>query len=123
MYAYIYIKNVNLGDRQIWQAIYHWGFMAVMVVLVPFLFKLSRHSKADFYAGEFSYPIYITHIPTIIFVLPLFRSTLQNYSFSGKMAFCLGVIFVVAFLGITLVSYPVEWLRGRKSMQARHAIS
>ena len=92
-----------------------------MVVLVPFLFELSKRSKADFLAGEFSYPIYITHIPTMLFVLPLFRTTLQGFSFSGKMAFSIGVIFAVAFLGIALVSYPVEWLRGRKSIHARRS--
>jgi len=121
MYAYIYIENVNEGDRQIWQASYHWFFMVVMVVLTPFLFELSRHSKADFFAGELSYPIYITHIPVIAFLLPLFRSTMQDWSLVGKFAFCQAVIFAIALLGIALVSYPVEWLRGRRSMQARYS--
>ncbi|HUJ00866.1 MAG TPA: acyltransferase [Usitatibacter sp.] len=119
--ATVYIKNVDLGDREIWQALYQWGYMAVMVVAIPFLFRLSNGSRADFLAGELSYPIYITHVPTVIFLLPLFRNALAGWTVAERLSFCFGVVIAVALLGIALVSYPVEYLRGRRTMRARYA--
>jgi peptidoglycan/LPS O-acetylase OafA/YrhL len=38
-----------------------YAFYACILLLLPFLFLASKHSQADRFLGEFSYPLYISH--------------------------------------------------------------
>ena len=112
-YSYIYIKNVNLGDRQIWTTLFHWSFIVVVTTLVPFLFELSKNNKFDQFAGELSYPVYISHYAVLTIILPIFSGSISSYSFYEKMIFMVFMVLLCGFLVNIFFVNPIKKLAYR----------
>ena len=115
------VTNVNVGDRRIIEMIFHWIFFFVSPVVIPFVFHLTRESKIDFLVGELSYPIYITHLITLVMFFQHLGPFMRDSGMDDllRMFVSVGVVIVGASLATLLVSVPVEYLRGRTSMAAR----
>ena len=50
------------GETVIWLNV---SFVVAVILIMPFLFKFTRRSKIDHFAGELSYPIYLCHMLVI----------------------------------------------------------
>lgn len=92
------------GNLAVWLNV---GFVIAVPLALPFLFKLTQHSKIDHHVGELSYPIYLSHIPVIL----LFHiMQIQN-----------GTARTVGILVTTLlISATIYWLVDRKVDNFRH---
>jgi peptidoglycan/LPS O-acetylase OafA/YrhL len=85
------------------------GFVISILLVLPFLFKLTKNSKIDHYIGELSYPMYLCHM-TVIW---LFNAMpIQNGM--GKSA---GILSLTLFVSMVLywgVDRNVDNFRHRK---------
>ena len=85
------------------------GLVVAMLLILPFLFKLTQHSKIDHYIGELSYPMYLCHV----MVLWLFGlMDIQNGI--GKSA---GVLLLTLLVSVVLywgVDRNIDNFRHRK---------
>ena len=72
------------------------------------IFQLTKNLKWDAIIGEYSYPIYITHM-MVIDLLKLFGVHKQE-----QTALTLLITLALSFLLIRLVALPVERMRQRR---------
>lgn len=124
---YVKIKEVNIPKYISWStliglAIYiigfeyiplayqikQWIFYFLVFIGIPILFILTKSNKLDYKIGEFSYPIYISHL-TVIMVITAIRPSAQ---YLGEIASLITILF--SFLLIKTISDPVEKLRKKR---------
>jgi len=88
--------------------IINWLFYGFCCLSIPFVFDFSKSSKLDSRIGEFSYPVYITHILVIGSITPfLLVAGWQEYK--GELAVILTILF--SYILVRLISDPIEKLR------------
>lgn len=80
-------------------------FYGLSFLSLPFIFELTKNWKWDIIIGEYSYPIYITHMMAID-LLKLFEVDKREYA---TLTFL--VTLAISFLLIKLVAQPIEQLR------------
>lgn len=88
-------------------------FFFSMTLMVPFLFHSTAGRRWDELIGDFSYPIYITHIFTLNGSMML-ADRLAIADSWHRFGFHLVLILTVAFLGMAAVVWPIEIRRGRQ---------
>lgn len=91
------------------------GFVVAVLLVLPFLFKLTQHSKIDHYIGELSYPMYLCHMLVI-----LLFALMQIQQGVGRSV---GILSVTLFVSVVLywgVDRNVDNFRHRK-FSAAHA--
>ena len=74
----------------------HWGYFGLTGLAIPFVFLASENSRLDRYAGDLSYPLYITHG----LVLMVFEAGLPPDVLNGLVARSL---YTPAVLGCSLL--------------------
>ncbi len=60
--ATVLIISNSQNHLMIWLNI---AFVAFVAMALPYLFRLTQHSKIDGHIGELSYPMYLCHLPVI----------------------------------------------------------
>ncbi len=81
----------------------------LLVVSIPFIFKLTKLSKVDNFVGRLSYPMYITHI----FVIQIYNTYYLNFAMQNPL-FSLTIIIVTVIASIMLlllIDNPVQKLK------------
>jgi hypothetical protein len=114
---YLYPKSPLLLD-----AVVDPVFFGAFFFLVPLLFRTTEASVWDSCIGDFSYPIYVTHILAINAAF----FTLRLFPVEGgwlRFEFYLFAILATAMLGLLAVVWPVENWRGRRTLQQRYAMA
>ena len=71
-------------------------------VMVPRLFELTKHSKADRLIGELSYPLYIVHFPVLIYLWGC------NIKQSHLGLLCFSITLVISILIHFIVERPID---------------
>ncbi|HWY10164.1 MAG TPA: acyltransferase [Bacteroidia bacterium] len=71
-------------------------------LMVPRLFDLTKHSKADRLIGELSYPLYIVHFPVLIYL----RSCNIKQHHLGLL--CFSITLVISILIHFIVERPID---------------
>jgi peptidoglycan/LPS O-acetylase OafA/YrhL len=85
------------------------GYFVAIVLALPFLFKLTKHSKIDSFIGELSYPMYLCHM----LVIWLF----QLIGVTTGVQWSIGVLLVTLLLSVILY-----WCVDRNISAYRHKI-
>jgi peptidoglycan/LPS O-acetylase OafA/YrhL len=77
---------------------------------LPFIFHLTKDSRFDRWIGDFSYPIYISHIlvRTVLIGAGTYQSSLW---FGWKVA---GGSFLLSFLLLHFIIYPIDKIREKR---------
>ena len=91
------------------------GVVVAILLALPFLFRLTQHSKIDLYIGELSYPMYICHV-MVIWLFGMMH--IQNGT-----ARSVGILSITLFISVLLywgVDRNVDNFRHRK-FSATHA--
>ncbi len=83
-------------------------FYGLTFLSIPFIFLLTKNLKWDAIIGEYSYPIYITHM-MVIDMLKLFGVDKAEYT-----ALTILISLAISYLLIHLVANPVERFRQRR---------
>jgi len=78
----------------------------VIAAATPFIFSLSRGNAIDRWIGDLSYPIYMTHLLVVAFVLIFEPANGVFVAFVGT--------FAVSALLLVLVDRPVDRWRQRR---------
>ncbi len=79
------------------------------IILIPFIFKLTKNIKIDKYIGELSYPVYISHFLVIDF---LTHFTPINHRYLSLIASIVAIL-----LSITLLQFimrPIDKIRQKR---------
>jgi len=76
--------------------------------VLPATFNLSQSSKLDSRIGEFSYPIYVSHILVIATLTPLIAYLRLN-TYQGELAVVCTIGF--SYLLLKMISDPIEKYR------------
>lgn len=92
-------------------------FIGYLFVSIPCIFILSKFWKLDRYIGEFSYPLYISHIFVLWYVMP----TLGLEDNTGLV--CLLLTSLLAFVLNEYVLKRIENYRQNRVLQARNSAS
>jgi peptidoglycan/LPS O-acetylase OafA/YrhL len=88
------------------------AYLIIIVFAIPFIFLITKTSKADRWIGEFSYPFYISHILLIsLGHLIIYKFHLPSQLLSA-LAFVLTFLF--SYLLIELVSKRIENIRAKR---------
>ncbi|MEM7727542.1 MAG: acyltransferase [Cyanobacteria bacterium P01_A01_bin.45] len=86
----------------------NWALYIITSLALPFIFELSKLSKYDLKLGEFSYPIYISHLLIIDLISP-FLSSLKLQEYQGEFTILLTLI--LSHYLIKFISEPIEKIR------------
>ena len=82
-----------------------WVAVPAFVLLLPFLFAATKKSRADYYIGLFSYPVYLCHV-----VAPdaatLFFGMAKDKPWTTLVAVAIGSMLIVV-----LIEIPGDWAR------------
>ncbi len=83
-------------------------FYVFTCLALPFIFYLTKNSKYDAYIGEFSYPIYISHVLVLGFVSPV-TDFLHLDMLKGELTLLISLS--IAYWLIKLIANPIETFR------------
>ncbi len=84
----------------------NWLFSVIIIVSIPFTFKLFKNNHFDRLLGDLSYPVYLTHYLFVVVVHLYFnRSPVVN------IMVILGLTFFSSAVILLFVSYPIDKLR------------
>jgi peptidoglycan/LPS O-acetylase OafA/YrhL len=87
-----------------------WGFYALAFAGLPALFAWSGRSRLDRFLGDFSYPLYLVHWPTLVLIDALSPGLDANARAGAGLAVSLALAFAVA----ELIEKPVDRFRQRR---------
>ncbi len=79
------------------------------ILLLPFLFRLSKDNKLDRYLGELSYPIYVCHFLVISFMVRYTIIDKSLWGFFGVMESIMLAVLLVEF-----VVKPIDKIRQKR---------
>lgn len=101
--------NFNINIRE-------WIFYILLVFLIPFSFISSKNSRLDRFIGDFSYPVYISHILVNNIVNPLLFLPLSvNKNYQATIVFLFSIMF--SFILIRFIQSPIEKIRVAKAKE------
>ncbi len=105
--VYQFIPSVEAG----WFNINQWTYYLILVVSIPFIFVQSKSMKFDYFLGELSYPMYISHF-LIFYITTYYFSTdpLERYHAVKYFGSILLIILFSALLVRFLIK-PIERYR------------
>lgn len=91
-------------------------YLLSFAILIPFVFEISKHSKADQLIGELSYPIYISHF----LLLSISERLMVHYHINGEYLSLIAIVLIIVFSAILvrLVSKRIERYRARRVLKA-----
>jgi peptidoglycan/LPS O-acetylase OafA/YrhL len=91
--------------------------LAIFAVLIPIMFHASKASRVDAWIGEFSYPIYITHLAAL--TVSIWAVDAVGIERTPLRITChLTIIVLIAAVGIILVTRPMEAVRSAVKWKA-----
>ncbi len=99
-----------------------WSFYALFMALLPLAFENARKSLLDRRIGEFSYPLYISHVfvmQALPVVSPWFNSYFAFYHINAYPAVIVVFSGVFSLLLLTFVQNPIEAIRTRLAQAQR----
>jgi peptidoglycan/LPS O-acetylase OafA/YrhL len=96
----------------------NWSLYVITILILPLIFNLSKKSKLDGRIGEYSFPIYISHMFIITLTMPFFDK-LGLAHFSGEIIIVETMI--ISTLLIKLVADPIERIRRARVYNGRLA--
>lgn len=91
---------------------YHIKMLALFfltIILLPFIFKLTKNNKKDKFIGELSYPVYISHFLIIDF---LTHFTQINHYYLSLIASIVSII--LSILLLQFVMKPIDKIRQKR---------
>ncbi|TWT56732.1 Acyltransferase family protein [Thalassoglobus neptunius] len=93
-----------------------WVFYSIAFFAIPYLFASTRYSKLDAKIGEYSYPIYISHMLVLYSTEPFLRKLhLENF----KLIIVAVATFLVSAALIRWISEPLEKVRQNRVALAK----
>ncbi len=99
--------NFNINIRE-------WMFYGLLVILIPLSFISSKYCRLDRFIGDFSYPVYISHILINNIVNPLLILPLSiDKNYQATMVFIFSIMF--SFILIRFIQNPIEKIRVEKA--------
>jgi peptidoglycan/LPS O-acetylase OafA/YrhL len=100
----VFYDKVELPFKPIW-------YFAFFALTIPFVFKYTKYSKADYIIGELSYPIYICHMVAFAFI----PNKILQYEGPGLAV----AIFAIGFsiLLNRFVAKPIEKIRQKRVLR------
>jgi peptidoglycan/LPS O-acetylase OafA/YrhL len=110
-FFYSHLPLLGLG----WFNITQWVYYLALIVFIPFIFLFSQKSKFSNFVGEFSYPIYISHL-LISIVLINFKIIKFNNPYFSLMSAVVSILF--SYVLLKLIIYPIDKFRQRRVMNA-----
>lgn len=108
------IAVTTLVEQNTWY--FHNLYLACVTIAVPFIFAMTKDSKADAVVGELSYPIYITHMIFVSFFYATARDSALGLGVGvAAMSIALSAGFILAERLITAARLPFRsvFLRAR----------
>jgi peptidoglycan/LPS O-acetylase OafA/YrhL len=100
-YQYIPYDNIKM-----------WGLLLTTVVMLPFIFNLTKNIKIDRFIGELSYPVYISHFLVIDF---LTHFTPINHSLLSLIATIISILLSIMLL--QFIMKPIDKIRQKRIMR------
>lgn len=114
--VYQFIPAVEEG----WFNINQWTYYLILVVSIPFIFVHSKNMKFDYFLGELSYPMYISHF--LIFYMTTYyypADLFEKYHYIGylekhhEIKYLGSILFIILFsaLLVRFLIKPIERYR------------
>ena len=95
----------------------NWYLYIFFSLTLGYIFQLFKHSELDSKIGEFSYPIYVSHLMIMAFVyFILSRIGLQEYL--SEFTFIVSILF--SYLIIKFIISPIEKLRVKNFKRSKN---
>ncbi len=96
----------------------NWYLYISFSLSVAYVFQLFKDSKIDSFIGEFSYPIYLSHVAIIGAMNALLRK-FELLEYLSELTFLVSILF--SFLLISIIVRPVEKVRKRNILELKNA--
>lgn len=96
----------------------YWLLIPSALVVVPLLFGATKTSKVDRFLGEFSYPVYCTHMLAAEFNQTLIGSLKWDWSY--LVLFNLGTTLIFSGLCVFAIEQPFERIRANISERMKN---
>jgi peptidoglycan/LPS O-acetylase OafA/YrhL len=90
----------------------HWYFYILFALCLPFIFQITRNSRADRFIGELSFPIYLIHHLIMMILKPYFFGHPWNMGWFGISTVLLST--AASLLLWFFFLKPLEKMRARK---------
>jgi peptidoglycan/LPS O-acetylase OafA/YrhL len=103
-------SNINFFPDKIliWSPVKEWLYLLLLILVLPFMFILSKRIKFDRKFGDLSYPIYLTHP---IMILLLSNIALINTQSNAFTLMILATTVIFSMLLNILVENPINSFR------------
>lgn len=104
---YLSIFTSSFCDVAVGYCLY---FMLLLIGL-PVIFLFTKNNTFDRWIGEFSYPIYISHIAVLYFVNHILQTSSKNVTYGWQVAL---LSFILSYFLLYLFIYPIEKIRAHR---------
>ena len=94
-----------------WLDFKSWGYLGLLTISIPFIFKLTNKLKIDQMIGDLSYPVYLIHVLVITMLV-----NVVHYKTSQNL-FVLSIIIITLIISEVMVitlEKPIDILRQRR---------
>lgn len=91
---------------------FRWIFYAAFAIALPGIFTVTKNSSIDRYLGEYSYPIYISHLLILFAATKIIVKLGLSLNWTAEIALILTMIF--CFLMIRYITNPIEKFRAKR---------
>lgn len=112
IYIFTFCSTVfyyNFPSLQIaWFNVFQWAYYLILILLIPFIFLVSQKSKLNNFVGEFSYPIYISHL-IISNILINFKFIKPNNPYFSLTSLMITILF--SYILLKTIVYPIDIYR------------
>lgn len=89
-----------------------WGFYILLTILLPYIFIYTKSNKYDTKIGEYSYPIYISHILVATIINVMLKGLITSESI--LCLFTIAATLIFSFILLKIIIEPIEKYRAKR---------